>query len=310
MNGTYHPTDEIYNGRVLFRKGGVGDTWLRYVSDQARRYWMVSSTTNKDANDINGLAHCNETGLYDPAEAAGWTVYDGGEWGAQPAVTCIHQPPPPCIIAGATGQDAATVNGTYHPTDEIYNGRVLFRKGGGGGQWLRYLTDQDRNYWMVSPTANKDANDDIGWAHCIETGLYDPAKAATWTVYDGGEWGAQPAVTCIHQPPPPCIIAGATGQDAATVNGTYHPTDEIYNGRVLFRKGGGGGQWLRYLTDQDRNYWMVSPTANKDANDDIGWAHCIETGLYDPAKAATWTVYDGGEWGAQPAVTCVHRWAV
>jgi hypothetical protein len=105
----------------------------------------------------------------------------------------------------------------------------------------------------------------------------------------------------------PCIIAGVTGRNTATVNGTYHPTDEIYNDRVLFRKEGDGDKWLRYVTQGGNNYWMVGDTSDKDANKSVGWAHCVEKGLHDPAEAATWEVYDGQKFTVQPAITCVHR---
>ena len=91
------------------------------------------------------------------------------------------------------------------------------------------------------------------------------------------------------------------------MNGTYHPTDELYNDRVLFRKEGDGNKWLRYVAYKGRNFWMVSLTANKDANDGTGWAKCVEKGLHDPAEAATWQVVVDGAYVEQPAVTCVHR---
>ena len=103
---------------------------------------------------------------------------------------------PSCIIAGATGPSAALVNGTYQPIDETYNGRVLFRKEGDGDKWLMYVTTDGSNYWMVSTTASKDANNGGGWAYCNEKGLPDPTQAATWKVVDSGGFLKQPAVTC------------------------------------------------------------------------------------------------------------------
>ena len=103
------------------------------------------------------------------------------------------------------------------------------------------------------------------------------------------------------------VIAGATGNNAAEVNGRYLPTDEIYNDRVLFRKEGDGDTWLRYVAG-GFNWWMVGNTASKDANNGAGWAYCVEKGLHDPTEAATWKVLvSRGEWADQPAFTCVHR---
>lgn len=76
---------------------------------------------------------------------------------------------------------------------------------------------------------------------------------------------------------------------------------------MLFRKEGDDDKWLRYATKGGHNFWIVSPTTSKDANDANGWAKCVEKGLHDPAEAATWTVGDGQKFTVQPAITCVRR---
>ena len=106
------------------------------------------------------------------------------------------------IIAGATGKHDYQVNGTYKPTNEVYNDRVLFRKEGDSGKWLRYT---DEGIWVVSSTASKNTNaaGNRGWAHCVEKGLHDPAEAGTWKVLDYGGFASAtplfcPPVTCVR----------------------------------------------------------------------------------------------------------------
>jgi hypothetical protein len=88
------------------------------------------------------------------------------------------------------------VNGTYKPTNEVYNDRVLFRKEGDGGMWLMYKDGM--NCWVVGTTANKDAADALGYAFCDEEGLHDPAEATAWTVDAGGGDEYQLGVTCVR----------------------------------------------------------------------------------------------------------------
>ena len=91
----------------------------------------------------------------------------------------------PVAISGVTGPKADLVNGTYAPTGELHNGKTLFRKVNDADKWLRYATDGS---WMVSPTSNKDANDNNCWAHSVEEKLAHPALTKSWEAYDGDKW--------------------------------------------------------------------------------------------------------------------------
>eukprot|EP00947_MAST-08B_sp_MAST-8B-sp1_P005599 g5599.t1 len=319
VNGDYLPTGEIYNGKPLFRKSRDAGKWLRYVTHDGRNTWMVSPTADKEENKGAGWAWCDEKGLHDPADAgATWKVWDGTQSQKQAAVACVVTVRP-VTISGATGPNAAAVNGTYLPTPEIYNGKPLFFKFRDPDKWLRYVTHDGRNTWMVSPTADKEENKGAGWAWCDEKGLHDPADAgATWNVWDGTQSQKQAAVACVVMVRP-VTISGTTGPNAAAVNGDYLPTGDIYNGKPLFRKSGDPDKWLRYVTHDERNTWMVSPTADKEENKGAGWAYCNEKGLHDPADtgagwlrgiAATsrdgWDVWDGTQFQKEAAVACVR----
>ena len=99
------------------------------------------------------------------------------------------------LIAGATGNNAAHVNGAYTPTGQVHNGRELLQKEGDQDKWLRYATN---NKWMVSPTSSKDENSCAAWMYS-EVGVADPALASKWTVWDGSVWKDQGSVA-VHTP--------------------------------------------------------------------------------------------------------------
>ena len=362
-------------------------------------FWMVSDTNDKGKEDA--WAYSFEMGLHSPTEATKWWVVAGGEWEEQP-VTCTQlsrqqqeeknrmsrksreekkrkkdemkeekrTPPRVVTIAGATGNNADTVNGKYHPTDEMYNDRVLYRryvtkhsKSKTVG-WLRYvntkkasnreLTNLDGSYWVVSDTNDKETNNANGYAYSDEIGLHSPTEATKWWVYNGqapgGDWEEQP-VTCTQLPQQQqeeknrvsrksreekkreqdemeeeertifmnyiaphrvVTIAGATGSNADNVNGEYHPTDEIYNDRVLYRRyetNYSPDRWLRYVNTKDGNFWMVSNTNDKETNNANAWAYSVEVALHSPIEATKWWVYNGpvpgGEWEEQH-VTCTQ----
>jgi hypothetical protein len=100
------------------------------------------------------------------------------------------------VIAGATKSleiNCRLVNGAYDLTGELYNGRVLFRKRGDDSLCLRFTKS---GHWMVSPVANKDANDDLGYATstCSDQDQHLPPPSEWW-VSDGKEHAADVGIT-------------------------------------------------------------------------------------------------------------------
>ena len=71
VNGVYEPMSEWHNGRMLLRKQGDTDAWLRYTPC---KLWMICSTGDKDANSDIGWGRCKEWGLCDPTEASSWEM--------------------------------------------------------------------------------------------------------------------------------------------------------------------------------------------------------------------------------------------
>ncbi len=57
-----------------------------------------------------------------------WKVWEDQGWEDEANVKCLELLPS-LVIRGATGTNASSVNGIYEPTIEVYNGKLLFKKG-------------------------------------------------------------------------------------------------------------------------------------------------------------------------------------
>ena len=210
------------------------------------------------------------------------------------------------VVAGVPSPAGDLLNGGYAQVGELYNNRTLFRKSDDPDQWLRYAKG---GVWMVSATANKDANGAGGRLHCQESLLHTPALATHWKLLSGGKWEDAPAVTVVRRGHAggqgrPLRISGALGPSAPLINGAYTPTLETYNDRTLFRKAGDGGDiWLRYTTNR---VWVVSTSDAKGKNGLGGLLHSVEENLWDPAGAAHWKVLTQLGWEEQPGVSVAH----
>jgi hypothetical protein len=104
---------------------------------------------------------------------------------------CSQGAPQQVIISGASGDNAAFVNGSFLCVDELYNGRALYRKDGDPNAWLRYCLDST---WVVSTTASKVANNNICEAHSVNMGMAFATGESLWKVWVDGKWVEQKAV--------------------------------------------------------------------------------------------------------------------
>ncbi len=104
---------------------------------------------------------------------------------------CSQGAPQQVIISGASGDNAAFVNGSFLCVDELYNGRALYRKDGDPNAWLRYCLD---SYWAVSDTANKVANNNICYAHSVNMGMAFATGESLWNMWVDGKLVEQKAV--------------------------------------------------------------------------------------------------------------------
>lgn len=95
-------------------------------------------------------------------------------------------------LRGATAENSDEVNGVFTPTGELYNGKLLLRKETKGPErWLLYAKNHK---WLVTDTAEKEANGIGGWCFSEEAGLAHPALAESWVVLVDEKWETQPNV--------------------------------------------------------------------------------------------------------------------
>ena len=104
---------------------------------------------------------------------------------------CSQGAPQQVIISGASGNNAAFVNGSFLCVDELYNGRALYRKDGDPNAWLRYCLDST---WGVSNTADKVANNNFCKAYSVNKGMAFATGESLWNVRVDGKWVEQKAV--------------------------------------------------------------------------------------------------------------------
>ena len=100
------------------------------------------------------------------------------------------------LIAGATGPNAASVNGIFDPTAEMINGACVFKKRG-EDFILQYGTNKK---WTVTLLGDK--GKDSGWATLAAA---DPSKppeqaTATWRVAINNAWDDQASVKISRAP--------------------------------------------------------------------------------------------------------------
>jgi hypothetical protein len=104
---------------------------------------------------------------------------------------CSQGAPQLVIISGASGNNAAFVNGSFLSVDELYNGRALYQKDGDPNAWLRYCMD---SRWAVSTTADKVANNNDCMAFSVNMGMAFATGESLWNVLVDGDWVKQKAV--------------------------------------------------------------------------------------------------------------------
>ena len=92
---------------------------------------------------------------------------------------------------GATGSNAANVNGVFEPTGDVQNGKALFVKRGDASKWLRF---NPVGCWLVSSAADTS----IGWCQSVgpDKAHDDPTSVTKWQVYSGSDWEDQADVSC------------------------------------------------------------------------------------------------------------------
>ena len=107
----------------------------------------------------------------------------------------------------------------------------------------------------------------------------------------------------------PVEISGATGPNAAVINGVYERTAERRRERVVYRKRGDGDMWLSMA----EKGWMVQETEDKEADNTDGWLTGSRAGALAKAPSPlavpleAWDVFVAGRGWTQQAALRVER---
>ena len=98
----------------------------------------------------------------------------------------------PVFISGATGDNAARINGFYEPTQEKgLDGRVLYAKRGDASMCIEHYGGN----WRVKPVSSK--GKDVCYA-CVEGGCgLDACASRVWMLHDGKAWIDAPSVKLV-----------------------------------------------------------------------------------------------------------------
>ena len=102
------------------------------------------------------------------------------------------------FISGATGDNAAFINGFFEPTQEKgLDGRVLYVKRGDASVCIEHHTGD----WEVKPVSVKGKGS--AWAYVAGGCGLEACTSRVWTVFDGKAWNDVPSVK---------LVAGAEAQ--------------------------------------------------------------------------------------------------
>ena len=223
-------------------------------------------------------------------------------------------------IEGASGTNAALMNGMYEATTELSGGMPVYVKVDGGNVCLEYRPFA--NAWQMKLTAGLGTN--MCTAACTVPAKCSPqdCPVGKWSAYDASNWGPQPAVTVtvvtqqevdayraeVEREAARVVkgshyvrITGATGTYALDINGVYKPTEELCGNVTVYAKDDGGTMWMEYRASVKS--WHIKPTIGKGTDSCVACCAVPAKILPQDCPVGQWQVYNGFQFDPQPAVT-------
>jgi hypothetical protein len=215
------------------------------------------------------------------------------------------------VISGVTGDNAAAINGIYDKVDERCGGYRLYVKRGDDRLCIEHFEGQ----WQVKPVSKKGQD---GCLMRVEGGCkLRECTSRVWKVWDddGEAWNDAPSVKLVagaaaeeravaadNAQAAPVFISGASGDNAAVINGFFEPTEEKgLDGRVLYAKRGDASVCIEHSEGQ----WRIKPVSFKGKN---GCRSLIAGGCgLEACTSCVWKVWDdkGKAWNDAPSVKLV-----
>jgi hypothetical protein len=212
------------------------------------------------------------------------------------------------LLAGCTGNKAFAINGIFlRRSNTEENGKDIFVKMGCPALCIRCTPF---NRWIVCTFNEQNATDGVGFAVSAEVDVGSPTDVAGWMVCEGlGTWSVQPSLSCVTLSEAETAVAeetavgktsvlalikgwvveGATGPNAATINGLFARGDEVVNGKPVYVKIDDGGWCFWY---SPHTSWVVSATMAKARNKPNGIMASTCYGKGAPADVSGWNVID------------------
>ena len=126
-------------------------------------------------------------------------------------------------IAGATGNCAARINGTYEISDEMQNGLPVYCKVGDSDTFIELVHGAVGWRWYLKPAKEKGPNNSVcfAYAQCKDEDMKLPSETigSEWRVHANGEFASQSTVviTPTSNLPLPANIAQLLHQARITI---------------------------------------------------------------------------------------------
>ena len=105
-------------------------------------------------------------------------------------------------IRGATGLPTYLIDGVYEPTEELHDGRAVYRKQD-GQRWIEYhavTAGGKKHVWMVKPTASRGKSEGYMRSTAACEAAVTVEQVPGWDVHDGSTWAAQASVSVQRVP--------------------------------------------------------------------------------------------------------------
>eukprot|EP01045_Picozoa_sp_COSAG04_P020626 COSAG04_NODE_2129_length_4736_cov_3.960319_1_plen_1220_part_00 len=265
---------------------------------------------------------------------------------------------PRISLSGATGRNAAAINGDYRRTGEKCGGSAVYEKLGDADKLIWYQADT-WNAWRVGARENLGTGRSCAFVQSRSRApMSRGTGGARWQVWSGEEWEEQDVVVEAQEAEaaiaaaesraqraetetranqrratrlekekaeaekqkgraeskaqraerekqeaaiPRISLAGATGSNAADINGEYRRTDETCDGFAVYEKVGDPDTRAWYY--QTNHTWTVGPRENLGTGTSFAF---VQSRLQAPTSRGTggtrWQVWSGRAWEEQDLV--------
>ena len=290
-NGIYLLTSKLKNGKKSFVQANNSDRYL-YFDD--KRTWMVGNCKNFVSGKSRGWLQSLDA-VESPEKCSHFKVWCDNEWQSQES-----------IVVAPVGHsvDVAgihpTIDGTYRPTNEVFNDHCVYRSRSG-----YYLTFSRKKYWMIQGGKHKGTN--TCNVYSKEKLKEYPDQCLDWRVYENGRWKENENARVIRVPSQNnkyIIVKGVqghneqTGQSNTWLNGVYTLSSKIINGKPTYFKYTNNLYWLFFDTNRT---WMIGSYKNCRKGLSRGWIQSRCANEVSPETVQEWKAFTG-VWGIQRSI--------